>query len=298
MKIIIAGSTGLVGSALIPVLRMQGHEVMRLVRSRPEAPDEIPWNPAERQLPVARIEGADAIINLAGENVGAGRWTKARRVRIRASRRDSTATLVSAMNALARKPGVFVNASAVGFYGDRGDEMLTEASGPGPGFLAEVCQEWEKEAEAAMQAGVRTVRLRFGVILSPEGGALAKMLPVFRLGLGGRLGSGKQWMSWVSLPDALGAIGHALVHSACAGPVNVVAPGSATNAQFTARLGAALRRPALLPVPAVALRLLFGRMADEALLASTRAVPRALEQAGYVFQHPELALALEDLRAG
>lgn len=298
MKIIIAGSTGLVGSALIPVLRARGHEVGRLVRGTAKAPDEIGWNPAEHELPLGLTEGVDAIVNLAGENVGAGRWTQARLERIRSSRLDTTATLVVAMSRLARRPAVFVNASAVGFYGDRGDEVLTEQSGPGRGLLAGICQEWETQAEAAAAWGVRTVRLRFGVILSPKGGALGKMLPVFRLGLGGRLGSGRQWMSWVSLTDAVGAIGHALVDPACAGPVNVVAPGSVTNAEFTVRLGTALRRPAVLPVPAAALRVLFGRMADETLLGSTRVVPRVLEQGGYVFQHPALALALAELRAG
>jgi uncharacterized protein (TIGR01777 family) len=297
VKIIIAGSTGLVGSALIPVLRSQGHEVLRLVRSRPKGPDEIPWNPARRELALPAIEGADAIVNLSGENVSAGRWTAARRARIRDSRVDATATLVGALAKVMPKPAVLVNASAVGFYGDRGDDILTEVSEPGTGFLAEVCQAWENEAEAAHQSGVRAVRLRFGVILSSKGGALAKMLPVFRLGLGGRLGSGKQWMSWVSLDDVLGAIGHALVNPACTGPVNVVAPGAVTNAEFTVHLGASLRRPAVLPVPAAILRLGLGQMADEALLASTRAVPRALEDGGYVFRHPKLALALDDLRA-
>jgi uncharacterized protein (TIGR01777 family) len=296
VKIFIAGSTGLVGSALIPVLRSQGHEVVRLVRNQPKAPDEIPWNPAARGFAPAGIDGADAIINLAGENVGAGRWTAARRERIRSSRVDTTAALVGALAKLARKPAVLVNASAVGFYGDRGDDILTEESGPGRGFLAEVCQAWESRAQDAAQTGVRTVQLRFGVILSPKGGALAKMLPVFRLGLGGRLGSGKQWMSWVSLDDAVGVIGHALANPACAGPVNVVAPGSMTNAEFTAQLGAVLRRPAVLPVPATVLRLLFGTMADETLLASSRARPRILDNAGYIFRHPELALALDDLR--
>ncbi len=297
MKIVIAGSSGLVGSALIPVLRSQGHEILRLVRSEPKASDEIQWNPARRELGLSGIEGVDAIVNLAGENVSAGRWTAARQERIRTSRVDATATLVGLLASLGRKPTVLVNASAVGFYGDRGAEILTEESEPGRGFLAGVCQEWENQAEGAGRAGVRTVRLRFGVILSPKGGALAKMLPVFRLGLGGRLGSGQQWMSWVSLDDAVGAIGHALVNPACSGPVNVVAPGGVTNAEFTTRLGRALRRPAVLPVPAMVLRAVFGRMADEALLASTRVVPRVLERGGFAFQHPELAMALDDLRA-
>lgn len=297
MKIVVAGASGLVGSALVPALRTAGHEVFRLVRRAPAAPDEIPWDPAQGDLAPAALAGADAFVNLAGENVGAGRWTAARRERILRSRVDATRTLVAAMKQLRPAPAVFLSASAVGFYGDRGDEPLTESSALGHGFLPEVCLAWETHAEAAARAGIRTVLLRFGMILAGQGGALAKMLPLFRLGLGGRLGPGTQWMSWISLPDAVGAIQHALATPACVGPLNVVAPGPVPNAAFTATLARVLRRPAILPAPAWALRLAFGRMADEALLASLRVQPAALGGSGYAFQHPTLEAALHAVLA-
>jgi uncharacterized protein (TIGR01777 family) len=283
----------LVGSALVPALRASGHDVYRLVRRVPSASDEIPWNPAHSDLAPAALAGTDAIINLAGENVGAGRWTAARRERILRSRVEATRTLAAAAKQLSAAPSVFLSASAVGFYGDRGDDVLTESSPMGIGFLPEVCLAWETHAEAAARAGIRTAYLRFGMILAGQGGALAKMLPLFRLGLGGRLGPGTQWMSWVSLPDAVGAIQHALVTPACAGPLNIVAPDPVPNATFTATLAHVLRRPAFLPAPAWALRLALGRMADEALLASLRAQPAALRRTGYAFQHPTLEAALQ-----
>lgn len=293
MKIVVAGASGLVGSALLPALRASGHDVMRLVRRDARAPDEIRWNPVAGEIDATRLEGVDAAINLAGENLASGRWTAERRERILRSRVDATRTLVTALAKLERKPAVFLSASAVGFYGDRGDEMLDESSAIGHGFLPEVCLAWETHAENAARAGIRTVLLRFGVILADGGGALAKMLPPFRVGLGGRLGSGKQWMSWVSIKDVVGAIRHALTTETLRGPVNVVAPQAVTNGEFARTLGRVLGRPAVLPVPAWVLRLAVGRgMADEALLASTRARPMRLRESGYVFRDGELDAAL------
>lgn len=294
MKIVIAGASGLVGNALVAALRADGHDVLRLVRRAARAPDEIAWDPARGEIDRERISGVDAVVNLAGENLGAGRWTAARRERILRSRIDATRTLVAAVLGAAVKPTVFVNASAVGFYGDRGDEVLNEESTRGTGFLPDVCAAWEGAAARVGELGVRTVMLRFGVILAREGGALAKMLPLFRLGLGGPMGTGRQWMSWISLDDAVGAIGLALRDDRVRGPVNVVAPAPVTNADFTRELARAVRRPAFLPAPAWALRLALGKgMADEALLGSTRAAPRVLERVGYAFRHPTLAAALQ-----
>ena len=293
MKIIIAGASGLIGSALVPALRAAGHEVWPLVRRAAQVENEIAWNPATGEIDAARLAGADAIVNLAGENVGAGRWTEARRESILRSRVDATRTLVVSMARLPRKPSVFLSASAIGFYGDRGDEVLTETSAIGHGFLPEVCLAWETHAEGAARAGVRTALLRFGVVLAPGGGALAKMLPLFRLGLGGRLGSGQQWMSWIGLADVVGAVQHALNDDRCAGPMNLVAPGAVTNAEFTTTLARVLRRPAILPAPAWALRLALGRaLADEALLASAHATPKRLHEMGYAFRYPTLEAAL------
>lgn len=292
MRIVIAGASGLIGSALTQALRGAGHEVRRLVRrAAVSAPDEILWSPAAGEVDVAALRGTDAVINLAGENVG-HRWTPRRRERIVRSRVDSTRTLVAALSQLSPKPAVFLSASAAGFYGDHGDETLTEASPIGHGFLPEVCLAWETHAEGASRQGVRTVLLRFGIVLSRDGGALARMLPLFRLGLGGRLGSGRQWMSWVSLDDVVGIVEHALRDARYAGPMNVVAPSAVTNADFTATLARVLRRPALLPAPAWGLRLVFGDMAEEALLASQRVLPRRLSEAGYAFRHPTLESAL------
>lgn len=293
MKIVVAGASGLVGSALVPALRAQGHDVRRLVRRLLKVEDEIAWDPAAGELERERFSDTQVVINLAGENLAAGRWTAARRERILRSRIEATRTLVAAMAAADPKTPVLLNASAVGFYGDRGDEVVTEASAPGQGFLAEVCAAWEAEAARAAEWGTRVVYLRFGVILSAAGGALAKMLPVFRLGLGGRLGSGQQWMSWISLPDAVAMIGHVVRDERVTGAINVVAPGAVTNREFTRALGRALHRPVVFPVPAWALRAAFGRgMADEALLGSTHASPWRPGELGFTFQHPTIDEAL------
>ena len=292
MKILVAGASGLLGRALVPFLQTQGHSVVRLVRRATTAVDEVTWNPATGEGDAARLEGVDAVINLSGENVAAGRWTTARRERIFRSRVDATRTLVTLLARLSRKPAVMVNASAVGFYGDRGEEELTEASAAGDGFLAEAVQAWEAEAGKVSAQGIREVRLRLGVVLSPAGGALAKLLPLFRAGLGGRMGSGRQWMSWISVDDAVGALYHAVVSPQMSGAVNGTATDPVTNAGFTAMLAGVLRRPAVLPVPAAVLRGVFGQMADETILASAKVIPGKLTATGYGFRWPHLDGAL------
>ena len=293
--ILISGSSGLIGGALIPFLRLQGHRVLRLVRRAPRSVDEIYWEPSNGALDVKPMEGVDAVINLSGENVGGGRWTAPRRDAIFRSRVDATRTLVSAMQRMARKPDVFVSASAVGFYGDRGDDVVTEQSEIGHGFLSEVCLAWETHAEVAVKAGIRTALLRLGVVLSPAGGALAKLLPVFKAGVGGRIGPGAQWMSWVALDDVVGTFNVALLDPNLRGVLNVVAPNPVTNREFTNTLSAVLHRPAVMPVPRFALRALFGEMADGTILVSTRVRPERLIESGYRFQEPTLEPALRRL---
>lgn len=291
-RVAVSGASGLIGRALVPLLETQGHTVLRLVR-RPAGEDsEVFWDPAGGRIEREKLEGVDAVVHLAGENVGAGRWTEARRRAIRGSRVAGTRLLVDACGALAQPPRVWVGATAVGVYGDRGDEVLTETSAPGGGFLAEVCAAWEAEARRAGEWGARVALARFGVVLTPAGGALAKMLPLFRAGLGGRLGDGRQWMSWIAIDDAVGAIYHALADERCAGAFNAVAPAPVRNAEFVRGLGRVLGRPAVLPAPAAALRLALGQMADEAVLAGQRAVPEALTRSGYAFRFPEVEGAL------
>jgi len=291
-RVVIAGASGLIGSALAAALEREGRTVVRLVRRAAVGPGEVTWDPAAGRLDAGALEGAEAVVNLAGENVGSRLWTAARRDAIWRSRVEATRTLVMAMQRAQRKPEVFLSASAVGFYGDRGEEVLAEDAAVGHGFLPEVCLAWETHAEGAARVGVRTALLRFGVVLASAGGALARLRPLFRLGLGGRLGHGRQWMSWIGIDDAVGALGHALAQPACRGPLNVVAPQPATNAEFTATLARVLGRAAWLPVPAFALRAALGRMADEMLLASARVVPRRLEETGYTFRTPSLEAAL------
>jgi len=290
VRVAVAGASGLLGTALVRRLAADGHTVLRLVRRAPRGAGEVRWDPAAGVVDAAALEGVDAVVNLAGENVGE-RWSAERKARIRASRADATRLLATALAGLERKPRVLVNASAVGIYGDRGDERLDETSAPGGGFLAEVVRDWEAATEPASAAGIRVVLPRFGVVLSARGGALAKMLTPFKLGAGGPMGSGSQWMSWISMDDAVALMELAIHDERLAGPVNAVA-GAVTNHQFARTLGGVLRRPALLPVPAFALRLAFGEMADETILASQRAEPRALTQLGYSFIHPELEGAI------
>ncbi len=300
MKILVSGSTGLVGSALVPSLSTAGHEVARLVRAR-GAGSAISWDPARGVLDRASLEGFDAIVHLAGESIASGRWTAAKKTRIHDSRVTSTALLAGTIAGLSRPPGVFLCASAIGFYGDRGDAILTEDSPSGKDFLSRVCRAWEAASEPAAQKGVRLVRHRFGMILSPAGGGLAKMLPPFRLGAGGRLGSGRQFISWIAIDDVLGSLEHALTAGALAGPVNTVSPRPVTNEEFTKTLGRVLRRPTIAAMPAFAARLVFGEMADALLLASQRVEPGRLLASGYRFRYPDLEPALRhllDRRAG
>jgi uncharacterized protein (TIGR01777 family) len=292
MKVLIAGASGLVGSALIPALEAEGSEVTRLVRTSAGA-GEIEWHPNNDQIDAATLEGFDAIINLTGENIAGGRWTDEQKRKIRDSRVNGTHLLSEAMTKLKHRPKVFLCASATGIYGDRGDETLDEQSDSGGGFLAGVCREWEKATEPAVQAGVRTAQLRFGPILAREGGMLAKLLTPFKMGMGGKVGSGKQYISWVAIDDAVAAIKLALTDESIRGPLNVVSPNPVTNEVFTKTLGHVLNRPTALAMPAFAVRLAFGEMADEMLLTSQRVIPKKLNDAGYEFQQPELEGALK-----
>jgi hypothetical protein len=282
---------------VVTSLSAAGHEVVRLVRRAP-APGEkaVRWDPEKGEIDAAGLEGLDAVVHLAGENIASGRWNAARKAAIRASRVNGTRLLCDALAGLARPPKTLVCASAIGYYGDRVADVLTEESPPGAGFLPDVCREWEAAAEAAMRKGVRVVVLRIGVVLSPNGGALSRMLPLFRIGLGGVIGSGRQYVSWVALDDLPLIILHALQCGDLSGPVNAVAPRPVTNREFTEALGKVLSRPTPLPVPAFALRLAVGgEMADALLLASARVVPRRLEETGYPFRFPELPAALRHL---
>jgi len=290
LDVLVTGSSGLVGRALAPFLTTGGHRVRRLVRHAPASEHEFRWNPETGELDPAALDGVDAIVHLAGENIASRRWSAAQKRRIHDSRMAGTRRLVDAVRALSGKPRVFVSASAVGIYGDRADELLDEESAAGEGFLAQVCQDWE--AEARRLDDVRAVQLRFGVVLSAAGGALARMLTPFKLGAGGRIGSGQQWMSWIALDDAIGAIHHAIFDEELRGAVNAVAPRSVTNAEYTHTLGRVLHRPTLLPMPSFAARLAFGELADELLLASQRVVPRRLQETGYAFAQPDLEGAL------
>ncbi len=293
MKVLVTGASGLVGSALVPFLTMGGHRVTRLVRSQPRpGVAEMQWDPAAGIQDLTSLEGMDAVVHLAGENIASGRWTVARKARIRDSRVTGTRTLCEALARLSQPPKVLVSASAIGYYGDRGAEALWENSAFGTGFLPEVCRVWEEATQPAVQTGIRVVLLRIGIVLSPTGGALAKMLLPFKLGLGGIIGSGKQYMSWIALDDVVGAVNHALVTDTLRGPVNAVAPFPVTNGEFTRTLGRVLGRPTVFPVPAFAARLAFGEMADELLLASTRVEPKRLLATQYTFRCPELDGAL------
>jgi uncharacterized protein (TIGR01777 family) len=295
LRVLVSGASGLIGSALVPELRRHGRSVSALVRRAP-GPGEIRWDPETGRLDPAELEGFDAVVHLAGENVGA-RWTAGRRRRIRESRIKGTRLLSEALAALRRPPRVLVSASAVGIYGNRGDEVLTEASSPGDpqDFLVSVGLDWEAAADPARAAGIRVAHTRFGIVLSPEGGALQRLLLPFRMGVGGRLGPGSQWMSWIGIPDVVAAVRHIIGADGPAGPVNVTAPEPVPNRELTRILGRVLGRPTVLPVPAWALRLVFGDMAEGTLLASTRVVPERLLASGYRFQHPRLEAALRSL---
>lgn len=292
LTVAVTGATGLVGNSLLPFLTTGGHRVRRLVRGKADtARGDVAWNPGKGELDMAAMEGVDAVVHLAGENV-AQRWTPEAKERILRSRSEGTRTLSEGLARMARKPRVLVCAAGIGFYGDRGDEVLTEESSTGEGFLAQVCREWEAATAPAREAGIRVVLLRIGVVLDPRGGALAKMLPPFLLGGGGRVGSGQQWFSWVSLEDLLGLIHASLFRQEVQGPVNVVAPQPVRQEEFARTLGRVLSRPAVLPMPGAAIRALFGEMGRETVLSGARVRPAVAERLGFPFMHPDLESAL------
>jgi uncharacterized protein len=294
MTVLISGASGLIGSGLVAALESGGGKVVRLVRRLPERENEVRWDPM-REIPSEIVSGFDVVVHLSGENV-AGVWTAEKKRRIRESRVVSTRNLARAIARVGKPPGTFICASAIGYYGDRGEEILSEESSSGKGFLAEVCREWEAATEPAATAGIRVATLRFGIVLSRNGGALKQMLTPFRVGLGGRIGNGKQWWSWIHMDDAVGSILHVLGRD-IRGPVNVVSPNPVRNVDFTKTLARALKRPALFPVPAFLVRTIFREFADEGVLASARVIPKKLVEGEFKFRYPELGEALKVLRA-
>jgi len=296
-RILVSGMSGPIGTALLPTLKSNGARISRLVRNarKYSSSDEqqIPWNPTQPISPES-VSGLDAVIHLAGETI-LGRWTDAKKQEIRESRVKSTNFLAQALALSKHKPQVFVCSSAIGYYGDRGDEVLNEQSDPGSGFLAEVCRDWESATQPAADAGIRTVSIRTGIVLTPKGGALAKMLLPFKMGMGGRIGDGQQWMSWIDIRDMVGAIHHLLKNDLLHGPVNMVAPKPVTNADFTRTLAGVLSRPAIFPVPAFVVKLAFGEMGETALLGSQRVEPGQLVASGYPFRFSDLRASLTTL---
>lgn len=296
MKILISGSHGLVGKALVRSLVEDGHEVVRLIRRGHTIGElQIEWHPNQGRIDAQQLEGFAAVVHLAGESIASGRWTGEKKRSIRDSRVKGTTLLSEAIAELSRPPAVFISASAIGYYGNRGDEELTETSPPGNDFLASVCVEWEAATRPAVEKGIRTVITRFGVILDRDGGALAKMLTPFRMGIGGRVGDGRQWMSWIALDDVINALKFLLLDSTVHGPVNIVAPNPVTNAEFTKTLGRVLSRPTFLPVPAFGARFAFGELADALLLSSQRVEPAVLTERGFAPYWPRLEPALQHL---
>lgn len=294
--VVVAGSSGLIGTALADALEAQGTNVVRLLRpGSPPAEGAARWDPGAGTIDAGALEGADAVVNLAGVGIGDHRWTATHKAAVLDSRVKSTSLLAETIPTLSHPPGVFVSGSASGYYGDRGDDILDEDSGPGAGFLADVCRRWEAATQPAASAGVRVVHIRSGIVLSSKGGALGKLLLPFKMGLGGRIGTGKQWWSWISIHDEVGAVLHALRTPGLSGAVNLTAPTPVRNEEFVATLGRVLSRPAFLPVPKFALRAALGDFADEGLLGSQRILPRRLEESGFQFLQPELEPALRDL---
>lgn len=292
LKILISGASGLIGSNLVPFLTTGGHDVLRLVRKPPKNMNEIYWEPASGSVNLDGIDQIDAVIHLAGENIGKGRWTDEKKRKIIDSRVKGTATIADAISKLKKPPKVFLSASAIGYYGNRGDAILTESDEPGTDFISDVCQKWEAAASPAIEKGVRTVFLRIGIVLTPAGGALARLLLPFQLGIGGKISTGKQYMSWISIDDVLYAIYHVLFNQRVNGPVNIVSPNSATNSEFTHTLAKTISRPAFFTVPEKAIELAFGEMGHETILSSTRVKPALLEQSGCQFTYPSLESAL------
>lgn len=294
MDVLVSGSTGLIGSALVSALEESGHRVRRLTRSGGSSEDVVRWDPSAGEIDAGRIEGVDAVVHLAGENI-VGRWTDAKKARIRDSRVRGTRLLSDTLARLPTPPAVMISASASGYYGDRGNELLSEESAPGDNFLAGVGQEWEAAADPAREAGVRVVHPRIGIVLSTEGGALGTTLPIFKLGVGGKIGSGRQYWSWIAIDDVVGAILHVLTENSLEGPVNVTVPDPPTNAEYTRVLGRVLGRPTVFPLPAPVARIMLGQLADELLLASQRIEPARLKETGYSYRYPELEGALRHL---
>jgi uncharacterized protein len=296
MKILVTGSSGLIGSALVPHLTGQGHRVVRLMRRVAARGEDVAvWDPDTDKLETSALEGNEAVVHLAGENIGASRWTDKRKERMRSSRVSGTRLLSESLAQLAAAPHVLVSASAVGFYGSRGDEALTEDSPAGLGFLSQVCQEWESATEPARQKGIRVVNLRIGMVLSAKGGALPEMLPPFRAGVGGKLGDGRQFVSWIAIDDLTRAISHAITTVSLSGPVNAVSPAPVRNVEMTKALGKVLRRPTFLSMPAAFARLIFGEMADALLLTGQCVIPRRLLASGFTFQFPDFETSLRHL---
>ncbi|MCM2272677.1 MAG: TIGR01777 family oxidoreductase [candidate division Zixibacteria bacterium] len=296
MRILISGASGLIGSALLPALERDGHTLIALTRKRgSQMKNAIEWDPERRELDARQIEGVDAVIHLAGENIGGGRWTEARKELILNSRAVGTTLLCETIASLKHKPRVLVSASAIGYYGDRGSETLTEASSAGTGFLSEVCVAWEDATKAAVSSGVRVVTTRTGIVQTVNGGSLQRMLLPFKLGLGGKFGDGSQFWSWIAIDDVVGAIQFSLVNENLSGPVNLAAPYPVTNAEFTRTLASVLRRPAFAPMPRFLMKVILGEMADSLLFSSAKAVPAKLRQAGYQFHYTELEPALRTL---
>lgn len=299
MKILVSGSHGLVGKALLRSLIGDGHEVIRLVRGEHAlGSPQVGWQPQQGRIDVEHLEGIHAVVHLAGESIASGRWSAEKKKAIRESRVKGTALLSDALAQLSRPPSVFLSASAIGYYGDRGDESLTEKSAPGKDFLSSVCVEWEAATRPAVEKGIRTIYTRFGIILDPNEGALGKMLPPFRMGVGGRVGDGKQWMSWIALDDVVNGLKFLIEDESIKGPVNFVAPEPVRNAEFTKTLGRVLNRPTFFPIPAFGARLAFGEMADALLLSSQKVEPSVLEDNGLMFSWPTLEPALRHLLAG
>lgn len=292
-RILVSGVSGPIGAALVPSLKTRGYEITRLVRGSITGGDQIAWNPVQ-PISSETVSGFDAVIHLAGEGI-VGRWTDEKKLKIRDSRVAGTRNLAQALAQTQHKPQVFVCGSAIGYYGDRGSEVLNEQSAPGSGFLPDVCREWEAATKAAADAGIRTVQMRTGVVLSPKGGALGKMLTPFKMGIGGRLGNGQQWMSWIDVQDMVGAIHHILKTDLMQGPVNLVAPKPVTNAEFTRTLASALSRPTIFPMPAFAVKVAFGEMGETVLLGSQRVEPAQLIASGYPFAFSDLRASLENL---
>lgn len=293
MKVLITGASGLVGTALQLSFAEKGYEMLLASRSEPKAANEIQWTVEGRFAEPERLEGIDAVVHLAGESVSGLRWTDEKKKAIRDSRVMGTRSIVEALSKLNLRPKVLVSASAIGFYGERGDEEMTETSPPGDNFLAGVCKEWETESRRAEDAGIRTVLLRTGIVLSKDGGALSTMLLPFKMGVGGVVGSGRQWMSWISLVDEVAIINYCIENESIRGAVNAVAPNPVTNAEFTKTLGEVLYRPTFLPLPEFAVSMIFGEMGDALLLASTKVLPKRLEDAGFEFKYPNLKEAIE-----